>query len=201
MDKQAAANSAVLCGHIYERPVFSHSCHGRDYYTFPIAVPRLSGTEDTIIVIAEKSVIERAEITQSSSVKISGELRSHNNHGGQGNKLKIFLYAFEIVPCDEPCENSIILCGTICKLPRLRTTPLGREICDILLAVNRSFGHSDYLPCICWGQLARVGAQLGVGDSIELHGRIQSRDYIKNLDNVKITKTAYEVSVMEMTTV
>lgn len=198
MDKQAATNTAVLCGSLGGRPIFSHSCHSRDYYTFPLVVPRLSGAEDNINIIAERTVIESTEITDNCAVRISGELRSYNNKSGEGNRLKIFLYAFDIKLCDDPCENSIVLSGTLCKEPRLRYTPLGREICDMLVAVNRPFGHSDYLPCICWGQLARESAELTVGDEIELCGRIQSRDYIKSIDGLKITKTAYEVSAMEL---
>lgn len=198
MDMQSATNNAVLCGNLGGRPEYSHSCHGRDYYSFPLIVPRLSGTEDVINVIAEKAVMDSVEIRECGSVRISGELRSYNNKGTEGNRLKIFLNAFSIELCDAPSENEVILCGTLCKEPRYRTTPLGREICDMLVAVNRSFGHSDYLPCICWGQLAHDAASLAVGDSIELHGRIQSRGYIKNLDGARIAKIAYEVSAMEM---
>lgn len=198
MDKQTATNIAVLCGSLGGRPIFSHSFHGRDYYTFPLVVPRLSGTEDIINIIVERTIIESTEITENCAVRISGELRSYNNKSGVGNKLKIFLYAFDIKLCDDPSENNIVLSGTLCKDPRLRYTPLGREICDMLLAVNRPFGHSDYLPCICWGQLAREASELTVGDEIELCGRIQSRNYIKNVDGLKITRTAYEVSAMEL---
>ena len=198
MDKRSKVNTAALCGQVTSKPEYSHSCHGRDYYAFTLTVARLSGAEDSIIVIAEKSVLESAELVPCSAVRVCGELRSHNNRSSEGNKLKIFIYAFDIELCDEDSENTVELTGSVCKAPRLRTTPLGREICDLLLAVNRPFGHSDYLPCICWGQLAHEAAELSVGDEINLHGRIQSRQYIKNLDGERVLKTAYEVSVMEM---
>lgn len=198
MDMQSATNTAVLCGNLGGRPVFSHSCHGREYYTFPLIVPRLSGTEDVINIIAEKPVLEDVSVSERGFVRISGELRSYNNKGSEGNRLKVFLNAFAVELCDVPPENEVLLCGTICKEPRFRITPLGREICDMLVAVNRSFGHSDYLPCICWGHLARDAANLAVGDDIELHGRVQSRGYIKNIDGTKVPKTTYEVSAMEM---
>lgn len=198
MDKLTSANYAVVCGSVSSRPFFSHSCHGRDYYSFTVTVPRLSGAEDSIVVIAEKGVMDSAELLPCCAVKISGELRSYNNRSGEGSKLKIFIYAFEIELCNEGSGNCVELTGAVCKAPRLRTTPLGREICDLLIAVNRPFGHSDYLPCICWGQLAHEAAGLAVGESISLRGRIQSRQYIKNLEGEKVAKTAYEVSVMEM---
>ena len=198
MDKQASGNTAILCGSLDGRPIFSHSCRGRDYYTFPLSVTRLSGAEDVINVVAEKSVLERIQIMEKNSLRVTGELRSYNNRSGEGSKLKIFLYAFDIELTDDVSENSVFLHGIICKAPRFRVTPMGREICDMLLAVNRPFGHSDYLPCICWGQLARDSAGLEVGDEVELTGRIQSREYIKNSDGVRFTRTAYEVSAMEM---
>lgn len=198
MDKQTETNSAVLCGNIGGRPIFSHSCHGKDYYTFPLIVPRLSGTEDVINIIAEKKVLESDEVDELGFFRVSGELRSYNNKSSEGNKLKIFLNAFSAEFCEAPAENEIQLRGTLCKEPRFRVTPLGREICDMLLAVNRSFGHSDYLPCICWGQLAHEASALTIGDKVELRGRVQSREYIKNLEGQRVAKTAYEVSVMEM---
>lgn len=198
MDKQTEANNAVLCGNIGDKPNYSHSCHGRDYYTFPLVIPRLSGTEDIINIVSEQNILESVEVDDSSSVRIIGEMRSYNNKNNDGNKLKIFLNAFSIELCNDDAENEILLLGTLCKEPRFRVTPLGREICDMILAVNRSFGHSDYLPCICWGQLAHEAAELTVGKKVELKGRVQSRNYIKNIDGERVEKTAYEVSAMEM---
>ncbi|MFB0920809.1 MAG: single-stranded DNA-binding protein, partial [Oscillospiraceae bacterium] len=127
-------------------------------------------------------------------LRVTGELRSYNNKSGVGNRLLIFVYANELEFCDGEPENLISLRGTVCKQPSLRMTPLGREICDILLAVNRPFGRSDYLPCISWGQNAREASLWNVGDTIELEGRIQSRSYIKSADSGQVKKVAYEVS-------
>ncbi len=115
-----------------------------------------------------------------------------------GNKLQIFVYAYELEFCSEEPENQIFLSGALCKEPKLRVTPLGREICDLLVAVNRPLGRSDYLPCICWGQTAREASGFGVGQDVEIDGRIQSREYIKVIDGAQLTKTAFEVSAMEI---
>ncbi len=187
-------NIAALCGWISEKPTYSHSVGGRSFYSFILTVDRLSGTGDRLQIICPVSLLESLEPDGSPMLRVVGELRSHNNKSGVGSKLQIFVYAYELSQCCDSPENYIYLRGALCKKPILRTTPLGREICDLLLAVNRSCGHSDYLPCIAWGRFAQTAASLSVGASMELEGRLQSRSYIKNLGGVDREKIAYEVS-------
>ena len=194
MEKNTIGNTTRLCGNLDGKARFSHISRNRKYYVFPLRVARLSGAEDIINVVCDEEKISSMELEESSMVRVTGELRSYNNKSGVGNKLIIFVYANDIEFCDEEPENLITLRGTICKQPSLRMTPLGREICDLLVAVNRPFGRSDYLPCITWGQNAREASTLNVGDTIMLEGRVQSRSYIKNEDGQQVKKTAFEVS-------
>ncbi|MEA4894515.1 MAG: single-stranded DNA-binding protein [Oscillospiraceae bacterium] len=194
MEKSTTGNTTRLCGSVDGKPDFSHISRNRKYFIFPLRVPRLSGAEDVINIVCDEEKMRSMEPDGSPMLRVTGELRSYNNKSGVGNRLLIFVFANEMEFCDGEPENSISLCGTVCKQPSLRMTPLGREICDILLAVNRPFGRSDYLPCISWGQNAREASQWNVGDTIELEGRIQSRNYIKSADNGQVRKTAYEVS-------
>lgn len=194
MEKSTTGNTTRLCGSVDGKASFSHISRNRKYFIFPLRVPRLSGAEDVINVVCDEEKMRLIEPDGSPMLRVTGELRSYNNKSGVGNRLLIFVYANELEFCDGEPENSISLRGTVCKTPSLRMTPLGREICDILLAVNRPFGRSDYLPCISWGQNAREASQWTVGDTIELEGRIQSRSYIKSADSGQVKKTAYEVS-------
>ena len=194
MEKSTTGNMTRLCGSVDGKASFSHISRNRKYFVFPLRVPRLSGAEDVINVVCDEEKLQALEPDGSPMLHVTGELRSYNNKSGVGNKLIIFVYANEMEFCDCEPENTISLRGTLCKQPSLRMTPLGREICDILIAVNRPFGRSDYLPCICWGQNARESAKWSVGDTIEIEGRIQSRNYIKTTDGRQIKKTAFEVS-------
>ncbi len=191
-------NSAILCGILDDAPRFSHESRGERFFTFPLQTYRLSGAADTINVLARESLLSVAEITEGARIKVSGELRSFNNKRGEGAKLIITVFAREVLICDDEDKNSIELSGTICKPPNQRVTPMGREICDLMLAVSRNYGRSDYLPCICWGSQAKKAALWDVGDSVKLSGRIQSRSYIKLIDGLPIEKVAFEVSVMEI---
>lgn len=197
MDNIINHNYAEISGTLAELPRFSHENRGEKFYVMPVAVRRLSGTLDTINVIAREKLLMTLALTEGIRVHIFGQLRSFNNKSDTGAKLIISLFARDIVV--EPCEdrNDILLHGTICKAQNLRTTPLGREICDFMLAVNRRYGRSDYLPCIAWGKQARQIAQLPVGTVLTLSGRIQSRQYIKIIQDRPIEKTAYEVSIIE----
>ena len=130
---------------------------------------------------------------------VTGDVRSFNNRRGPGAKLVITVFARDIAPCDEPYDrNLILLSGTLCKPPNLRTTPMGRDICDLMLAVNRHYGRSDYLPCITWGARACETALWDVGTRVSLEGRLQSRSYIKVLDTGTVERTAFEVSVLDI---
>ena len=197
MDETYTNNRAVLCGALAAAPAWSHTSRGERFYVFPVETRRLSGTADTINVVARESLLESAEIMEAGRIYVAGELRSFNNKSGRGAKLVISVFARALALTDAPEENSVRLDGTICKPPTLRVTPRGREICDIMLAVNRRCGRSDYLPCICWGRRAREYSRLGVGSRLALAGRIQSRPYIKLIEGEPVEKVAYEVSITE----
>ena len=198
MDENVSSNLAVLCGTVAAAPVYSHSSRSESFYTFPLEIMRLSGTADRINVILRSELLESLEVSCDEKLRVIGELRSFNNKSGEGAKLVISVYAKEISFCGDEDENRIRLIGTLCKKPKLRSTPMGRDICDLMLAVNRRYGRSDYLPCITWGLKARTAAEWDVGTVVELEGRIQSRSYIKLIDEQPVEKTAFEVSVTEI---
>jgi len=197
MDMTYENNSVLLCGHMADRPCFSHSSRGQDFYSFPLEIPRLSGNYDILNILARPNQLENIGIESGDKLHISGQLRTFNNRKKEGAKLIITVLAKEIELADSDYKNSIVLHGTLCKKPNLRCTPMGREICDLMLAVNRRYGRSDYIPCICWGNRARAAADWDVGTKLDIEGRIQSRKYIKLIDSVAFEKTAYEVSVTE----
>ena len=191
-------NYAELCGVLAGKPVYSHTLHDEVFYTFPLGVERLSGAVDTINILIRYDLLESIEITENQHILVKGELRSYNNKSGHGSKLVITVLAKQICFTDEEDRNIIRLKGTLCKLPNLRRTPMGREISDMMLAVNRQYGRSDYLPCIAWGRNAQAVSVLNVGSVISLTGRIQSRQYIKNENGAPVEKTAFEVSAVEI---
>ena len=163
----------------------------------------LSNIADHIVVTISEKLLGIVEILPGREIEVSGQFRSYNNYSGEGSKLILTLFVHDIKETDEFSDvenpNRIYLNGYICKLPVYRTTPFGREITDIILAVNRPHGKSDYIPCICWGRNAKYASTLQVGDNIEITGRIQSREYQKKLeDGNSITKTAFEVSVSKL---
>lgn len=196
MDEISVTNRVELCGVLAGAPEFSHAGRGEVFYTFPLETQRLSGAVDRINIIIRQGLL-MDEPPELGKIRVLGELRSFNNKHGQGAKLVITVFARELQFCEDQDENFVELTGAICKQPNLRTTPMGRDICDLMLAVNRRYGRSDYLPCITWGLKARAAATWQVGDIIRLTGRIQSRSYIKLIDNEPIEKTAFEVSVVD----
>ncbi|MBE7017002.1 MAG: single-stranded DNA-binding protein [Ruminococcaceae bacterium] len=198
MDEITVNNYCLLRGRMTEVPRYSHSARGEDFYHFPLEISRLSGTTDIINIISRSSLLDDIEVKKNCNLCIEGTLRSFNNKSGAGPKLVITVFAKEMYfePGDD--ENIIELRGTICKPPSFRATPMGREICDLMLAVNRPYGRSDYLPCITWGLKAREAAQWSVGTSVILNGRIQSRNYTKIINGEYFEKTAYEVSVINI---
>ena len=191
-------NRALLRGTAAAAPAWSHETHGVVYALFPLTVLRLSGSADRINVIAPRPLLEACPVEAGTAVEVEGEVRSFNNRSGQGSRLVITLHARVLRPGAGPDENRLTLAGALCKPPVLRRTPLGREICDLMLAVNRRYGRADYLPCIAWGQVAMVTGQLPVGSTLALEGRVQSRVYTKVLDGVPQERTAYEVSIMRL---
>jgi primosomal replication protein N len=187
-------NSVRLCGRAVSAPVLSHSNHGISFFRFPLSVPRLSGQIDQLNVLLPEALA--AGIVPGEIYTVTGQLRSYNNRSGVGARLVISVLAREVTRGGEFPFNQIYLSGVLCKVPELRRTPLGREICDMTLAVNRRYGRADYLPCIAWGAVAQQTARLGVGDRLSAEGRVQSRTYHKNLGTVIEQRTAYEVSIM-----
>ena len=192
-------NHAVLRGRAAEAPVFSHTNHGVDFFVFPLSVPRLSGTEDRLNILAPQALLEEHPPVPGRPMEVTGEVRTFNNRTGPGSRLVITLLARALTHTEEPPCNQLTLSGVLCKPPVLRRTPLGREICDLMLAVNRRYGRADYLPCIAWGALAQRCGGLAVGDCVELEGRLQSRVYQKVVDGVTQERTAFEVSVTTLT--
>ena len=202
MDMQTGwtENRALLRGTAAAEPVVSHESHGVVYETFPLTVLRLSGSEDRINVLAPRPLLAEQPVTAGMALEVEGEVRSFNNKSGKGSRLVITLYAKALRPWEGEDENQLLLAGVLCKPPVLRRTPLGRDICDLMLAVNRRYGRADYLPCIAWGALARCCGELEVGDGVRLDGRLQSRAYTKVEGGLTEQRTAYEVSVMRLET-
>ncbi len=198
MDENTSTNFARLIGTMCAPPVFSHETRSERFYVFPLEVSRLSGATDTINIISRGELLESIEASDVEKLCVTGELRSFNNKSGEGARLVITVFAKELYPCAGDDENLIRLTGTLCKTPNLRVTPMGRDICDLMLAVNRRYGRSDYLPCITWGLKAREASYWDTGNTVSLTGRIQSRGYIKLIDGMPIEKTAFEVSVTEL---
>ena len=191
-------NVVELCGTPAEKPIFSHTGGGEEYFTFPLEIGRLSGYIDRINIVARRTLLEGLEVGENPRLGVTGELRSFNNKKGGGNRLVITVLAKEIYFSDGEDSNRVSLSGVICKPPNLRRTPMGRQISDIMLAVNRRYGRSDYLPCIAWGGMAEACAALGVGDSLSFEGRIQSRKYIKAENDTAEERTAFEVSIVSV---
>ena len=174
-----------------------------DFYILELEIPRLSENSDVINIMVSDKLYDLDTIVPGDCFKIYGQFRSYNNYSGMGNKLVLVLFAKEMELCDESVffeddikPNSLFLSGYICKEPVYRTTPFGREITDLLIAVNRAYNKSDYLPCIAWGRNARFLQSAEVGQKVYITGRIQSRDYQKKLsDDATETRVAYEISV------
>ena len=200
MDMQTGwnENRALLRGTAAAEPVVSHESHGVVYETFPLTVLRLSGSEDRINVLAPRPLLAEQPVTAGMALEVEGEVRSFNNKSGKGSRLVITLYAKALRPWEGEDENQLLLAGVLCKPPVLRRTPLGRDICDLMLAVNRRYGRADYLPCIAWGSLAHLCGEMEVGSSLGLDGRLQSRTYTKNLGDRVEERTAFEVSIMNL---
>ena len=196
-------NEVVLEGYVNSEAEISHEIYGEKFYKFNLEVLRLSENADNIIITMSERLMEGCDLSIGSKIKIYGQFRSYNNYSGEGNKLvlTVFVKRFAEEEEEEYLPNTVYLNGYICKEPVYRVTPFGREICDVLLAVNRRYGKSDYIPCITWGRNAKFTESLPVGTNVKIWGRIQSREYKKKINEEEfITKTAYEVSVTKMET-
>jgi len=189
-------NQITLRGSLRELPVFSHENHGKRFFRFLLDVPRLSGTVDTLPVIAPETVLNAIGLSDGDMLTVTGQVRSHNSRESGVRHLMIFVFACNItVECGDPI-NEVTLEGPLCKEPTYRRTPLGREICDVMLAVPRAFKRADYLPCILWGRTAQEISACHTRDRIRVSGRLQSRIYTKLTDDGPHQRTAYEISAL-----
>lgn len=189
-------NAITLRGTLLSLPQFSHSNHGKEFYRFTLEVPRLSGAVDLLPIIAEAPLVMNIDPTAGSMIRVSGQIRSHNQRSETGRHLLIFVFASEITVEDGEAINDVLLEGTLCREPTFRRTPLGREICDVMLAVPRAFHRADYLPCILWGRTAQEISQCHTRDVITIRGRLQSRIYTKITEEGAEDRTAYEISAL-----
>ena len=202
-DKIIENNQVTIMGEIVSTFTFSHEVFGEGFYMVDVSVRRLSNSVDTIPVMISERLIDVEQDYRREFLMVSGQFRSYNRHDEQKNRLVLSVFAREVSFIEEELDgaktNNILLDGYICKLPIYRKTPLGREIADLLLAVNRPYGKSDYIPCICWGRNARFASAFEVGEHVQVLGRIQSREYVKKLSETETEKrTAYEVSVSKL---
>ena len=202
-DKMFENNQVSIIGEIVSDFQYSHEVYGEGFYMMEVSVRRLSDFVDYIPVMVSERIIDVEADYIGQLVYISGQFRSFNRHEERKNRLVLSVFARELErldpDCDEDAGNQIFLDGYICKEAIYRKTPLGREIADLLVAVNRSYGKSDYIPCICWGRNARFAAGFEVGTHVQIWGRIQSRDYVKKLSETQVEqRTAYEVSVSKI---
>lgn len=189
-------NSITLRGSLTELPRFSHENHGRQFFRFILEVPRLSGAVDLLPVIAEAPLVEALDPCAGSMVTVCGQIRSHNQRTDGVRHLLIFVFAATVTVEDGEPLNEVILEGPLCREPTYRRTPLGREICDVMLAVPRAFHRADYLPCILWGRTAQEIAACHTRDCIRICGRLQSRIYTKLTESGAEERTAYEISAL-----
>ncbi len=203
VDKAIENNKVSIIGEIVSDFKFSHEVFGEGFYSVDVSVNRLSDMSDVIPLMVSERLVDVSENLTGKLVEVIGQFRSYNRHEGNRNKLILSIFVREWQLVDEnPMSgktNQIFLDGYICKAPVYRKTPLGREISDLLLAVNRPYGKSDYIPCIAWGRNARFASSFEVGGRIQIWGRVQSREYVKKIDEDETEKhVAYEVSVNKL---
>lgn len=202
-DKIIENNQVSIVGEIVSDFVFSHEVFGEGFYMVDVSVKRLSTSADRIPVMISERLIDVTQDYKGEFIQVTGQFRSYNRHEEKKNRLVLSVFAREVSFVEEEDDkiksNQIFLDGYICKPPIYRKTPLGREIADMLIAVNRPYGKSDYIPCISWGRNARFTSGFEVGGHVQVWGRIQSREYVKKLEGeVTERRTAYEVSVSKL---
>lgn len=201
MDNLMLNNKIYLEGKVASELEFSHEMYGEGFYSFNIEVMRLSDSVDVLNITVSERLLTGFDLTVGKEIVVEGQLRSYNKFINGSNKLILTVFARNIEPCVEKSKNpnEIFLDGFICKEPVYRTTPFGREIADVLLAVNRAYNKSDYIPTIAWGRNSRFCQTLNVGDNIRVWGRLQSREYQKKISDTEVVKkVAYEVSISKM---
>ena len=202
-DKIIENNQVTIMGKVATEFSFSHEVFGEGFYMVEVEVKRLSNSEDRIPLMISERLIDVTQDYTGEYIMVHGQFRSYNRHEEQKNRLVLSVFVREISFMEEEPDgtktNSIWLDGYICKEPIYRKTPLGREIADLLMAVNRPYGKSDYIPCICWGRNARYASAFEVGGHVLIWGRIQSREYMKRISDTETEKrVAYEVSVSKL---
>ena len=202
-DKVFDNNQVSIAGEVISEFEYSHDVFGEGFYTIDVSVGRLSNSSDVIPLMISERLMDVKKSYVGKYIEILGQFRSYNRHEENRNRLVLSVFVREVKICDEgyesPKPNYIFLDGYVCKQPIYRKTPLGREIADILLAVNRPYGKSDYIPCICWGRNARFAENFTVGGHIQVFGRIQSREYQKKVGDEDFERrVAYEVSVSKL---
>ena len=189
-------NQITLRGSLASMPQFSHENHGRRFFRFFLEVPRLSGAVDTLPVIAEEGILMGTDLSHGEMLTVAGQIRSHNVRSDGKRHLLIFVFANALLCEDGEPINDVVLEGPICREPTYRRTPLGREICDVMLAIPRAFRRADYLPCILWGRTALEASRCHTRDILQIQGRLQSRIYTKITENGSEERTAYEISAL-----
>ena len=189
-------NQIILRGSLVDLPQFSHENHRRRFYRFTLCVPRLSGTEDLLPVVASEQVLEQMDLSGGTMLRIEGQIRTHNVRENGARRLLIFVFAASVTAQEGEPINDVLLQGPLCRDASYRRTPLGREICDVMLAVPRAFHRADYLPCILWGRVAKEAAGMQTGEILRISGRLQSRIYTKLTQEGRQERTAYEVSAL-----
>ena len=189
-------NQIKLRGQLRDLPAFSHENHGKRFFRFLLEIPRLSGTMDLLPIVVPESALNAMDLSGGEMLTVTGQIRSHNSRSNGVRHLLIFVYALQIIAENGEPINEVTLEGPLCKEPTYRKTPLGREICDVMLAVPRAFHRADYLPCILWGRTAQEVSQCHIRDRISIFGRLQSRTYTKITDEGPSERTAYEISAL-----
>lgn len=201
MEKILEGNTARLVGKVLSELEFSHKTYGESFYILLLGILRKSGYEDRVRLMVSERLMGGLNLEPGCFLEVSGQIRTYNEERDGKNRLNVVVFARELrnIGAEPTYENHIFLEGFVCKQPVRRTSPLGREICDIMLAVNRMYNKSDYIPCIAWGRNAAFGGEQEVGSKLKLEGRIQSREYKKRDEEGNVSvKTAYEVSVIKM---
>ena len=189
-------NQITLRGQLQDLPEFSHENHSRKFFRFFLEVPRLSGAVDTLPVIVDETILKELDPCGGTMLTVTGQIRSHNIRADGQRRLLIFVFADSVIAEDGEPINEVILEGPICKEPIYRRTPLGREICDVMLAVPRGYNRADYLPCILWGKVAKETSDCVIRDRVRISGRMQSRSYTKVTDDGPQERIAYEISAL-----
>ena len=193
---EISENSVLLRGELEGLPQFSHENHGRRFFRFFLRVPRLSGAEDVLPVIAQENLLAALDPSGGGMLCVRGQIRSHNLRENGRRLLLVFVFALSLEADDGAPANEVRLQGALCRQPNLRRTPLGREICDVMLAIPRAYRRADYLPCILWGRTAQELAACRTGDVVAIQGRLQSRVYTKQTEEGSAQRTAYEISAL-----